>query len=134
MENITNMDANSLRSLWLKTFGRSPPLRATWFIQGNIQYHRQCQEQGGLTVATLPKLKQLADGRETRKTDGIRPGTKFVRVWQGQPHEVELLANGHFQYRGATFTSLSAIARHITGTAWSGNAFFGLNKVKTNGN
>jgi len=31
-----------------------------------------------------------------------------------------------FEYQGQRFKSLTAIARHITGTPWSGPAFFGL--------
>jgi hypothetical protein len=31
-----------------------------------------------------------------------------------------------FNWQGATYTSLSAIARAITGTAWSGPRFFAL--------
>ena len=31
-----------------------------------------------------------------------------------------------FEYEGRRYKSLSAVARHITGTQWSGPAFFGL--------
>ena len=34
------------------------------------------------------------------------------------------------EYSGETFGSLSAVAKHITGTKWSGPRFFGLNSPR----
>ena len=42
---------------------------------------------------------------------------------------VTVTAEGTFKYEGKFFKSLSAVARHISGTPWSGPLFFGL---KTN--
>ena len=39
---------------------------------------------------------------------------------------VTVLSESEIQYDGKVWRSLSAIARSITGTAWSGPAFFGL--------
>jgi hypothetical protein len=49
----------------------------------------------------------------------------LVRAWHGTRHEVEVLEDGYL-WRGARHRSLSAIARAITGTKWSGPRFFGL--------
>ena len=57
----------------------------------------------------------------------IKPGTRLLREWQGVMHEVIVLEDG-VQYRGRTWRSLSAVAREITGTRWSGPLFFGLRK------
>jgi Protein of unknown function (DUF2924) len=46
----------------------------------------------------------------------------LVRDYQGQHHSVTVARNG-FDWQGATYPSLSAIARAITGTAWSGPRF-----------
>ena len=40
-------------------------------------------------------------------------------------------SDGMFVMDGEAYKSLSAIARHITGAAWSGPRFFGLVKVKS---
>lgn len=56
----------------------------------------------------------------------IKPGTRLLREWQGQTHEVIAESTGQFLYRGETYRSLSAIARTITGTRWSGPTFFGV--------
>jgi hypothetical protein len=55
----------------------------------------------------------------------IKPGTRLIRAWRGERHQVTVLEHG-FEYRGERHVSLSAIARAITGTRWSGPAFFGL--------
>ena len=49
----------------------------------------------------------------------------LVRDYQGQRHTVTVVCDG-FDWQGATYPSLSAIARAITGTAWSGPRFFAL--------
>jgi hypothetical protein len=48
-------------------------------------------------------------------------------VWRGETHEVVATGNG-YEYRGQTYSSLSKIAREITGTRWSGPLFFGVRK------
>ena len=57
-----------------------------------------------------------------------KSGTKFIREWQGTVHEVLTLEDGRFAYRGKTYTSLTLIAKLITGTHQSGPRFFGLRK------
>ena len=53
-------------------------------------------------------------------------GEKMTRTYQGQDHVVEVV-DGGFKYQGDTYTSLTALAKQITGyRAISGPAFFGL--------
>jgi hypothetical protein len=54
----------------------------------------------------------------------------MVRHWRGKPHEV-LVTDSGFEYCGRSYSSLSQIAREITGTQWSGPAFFGLKKARS---
>ncbi|MEM5473869.1 DUF2924 domain-containing protein [Hoeflea sp. AS60] len=54
----------------------------------------------------------------------LDPGTRLVREWNGRTHVIEVIENG-FIHDGKTYRSLSAIARRITGTRWSGPRFFG---------
>jgi Protein of unknown function (DUF2924) len=72
------------------------------------------------------------NGKKPADGPAIRPkaGTRIVREWQGRLHEVSVLENG-FEYGGRTYRSLSEIAREITGTRWSGPAFFGMRKRET---
>ena len=54
----------------------------------------------------------------------VKPGTRLLREWQGKTHTVTVEAAG-FRYRDQYFRSLSAVAREITGSRWSGPVFFG---------
>ena len=60
----------------------------------------------------------------------LKPGTRLMREWQGRTYEVQVLDDG-FAWQGTHYRSLSAIAREITGTAWSGPVFFGLRSNRT---
>ncbi|MGI9450483.1 MAG: DUF2924 domain-containing protein [Geminicoccaceae bacterium] len=65
----------------------------------------------------------LAKARMTK----LKPGARLMRAWQGRTHTVLVLDDG-FEWQGERHGSLSAIARKITGTRWSGPRFFGLDK------
>jgi hypothetical protein len=49
----------------------------------------------------------------------------LVREYRGERYTVTVARDG-FAWQGSTYTSLSAIAHAITGTAWSGPRFFAL--------
>ena len=128
-----------LKTRWQKAFGRAPPGRASRkFLIRNLAYHLQAQWYGKLPKATYRRLKQLYDAfcqdpdyRPRSSRPVIKPGTRLVREWQGVAHTVTVTKQG-FEYRDTRYGSLSAIAREITGTRWSGPTFFGLNgKAKT---
>lgn len=120
-----------LRRLWVSEgLGTPPPLRQR-FLTALLGYRLQERSHGGLSAASTRRMLEIAGetGRspnvgclvETR----IRPGTRLQRVWRGELHEVTALEPG-FAYKGKAYDSLSVIARLITGTRWSGPAFFGF--------
>ena len=86
---------------------------------------------GGLRPEPQRRLRQIVqEFRETGSTrmrarPELKPGTRLVREWQGRTYEVLVLDDG-FSWRSTRYRSLSAIARTITGTPWSGPLFFGL--------
>jgi hypothetical protein len=51
---------------------------------------------------------------------------RLVREWQGVAHVVVVGDDGVIRWDGRDWRSLSEVARAITGTRWSGPAFFGL--------
>lgn len=57
-------------------------------------------------------------------------GARIVKHHGGETHVVEVTGEGML-YRGQTYTSLSAVAKVITGTHWNGLLFFGLRRRKT---
>src|SRR3954453_2927525 len=79
---------------------------------------------GGLDRDSLRFLQSLAR-QERPPRRQLKPGTVLVREYQGRRHIVTSVRDG-FDWQGTTYQSLSAIARAITGTAWSGPRFFGL--------
>lgn len=142
---LSGLDLTALRDRWRSVYGSDPPVRMSreLMIQA-IAYRLQEVAHGGLSRAARQKL--AAAGKEAG-TDRVRvpakapvrrsikPGTRFLREWQGRSHEVIAMPDGRFSYRSRTFQSLSAIAREITGTRWSGPAFFGLDQqAKRRGN
>jgi hypothetical protein len=60
----------------------------------------------------------------------LKPGTRLMREWQGRTYDVLVLDDGFF-WQNTQYRSLSAVARKITGTAWSGPLFFGLKSNRT---
>ena len=49
----------------------------------------------------------------------------LTRQFQEKSVAVEVLEKG-FRYEERVYKSLSAVARHVTGTQWNGFMFFGL--------
>ncbi len=98
-----------------------------------IAWKLQEKVHGGLTAAQKRKLAGIA--QELRKNGDLsaspairlKPGLKLVREWRGETHDVLVLEDG-FEWNGEHRRSLSAIAREITGTHWSGPRFFGLKR------
>ena len=77
-----------------------------------------------------PRPKAIVQTGPTRRaskrnTPHLRPGTVLARKYRGEMLEVRVLADG-FAFEGTTYSSLSAVAKAITGAHCSGHHFFGL--------
>ena len=134
---IAQLHALSKRRLldtWRTLYKRAAPdgIRRELMIPF-LAYRIQENAYGGLKPSTRSELRRIARGLEksTRPTGlrsrlRIRAGTRLLRQWRGVTHEVVVSDSG-YEYLGADYRSLSEIARKITGTRWSGPAFFKLN-------
>ena len=61
------------------------------------------------------------------------PGAFLTRTWEGSEHQVRILDRG-FEYQGHTYTSLTAIARTISGgRCTSGVNFFHVDRLRDDG-
>lgn len=118
---------------WKQVYGRPPPKGlSTRLLHLACEYHRQAQEQGGLSRKRLRELMRYAQPakgtKRSRLTIAPSPkptvGTRLVREWRGRTHVAEIREDGVL-YEGKTYRSLSQVARAITGTRWSGPRFFG---------
>lgn len=131
---LPEMNRKALRTLWERLFGKpsNPALRREILVP-ILAYRLQEIAFGGLKASVERRLKALIDegpeGRNSAPVMTLHPkaGTRFVREWQGKLHEVSVLPEG-YEYNGHIYRSLSEIARAITGTRWSGPAFFGLKR------
>ena len=124
-----NPDRSQTTLGWEETFGSPPPrYLSVGFMYKALAYEAQCKSLGSLPPATRRALNQIASGKpvHTINTSGISPGAHLVREWNGRTYHVEVV-DGGYRMDGKQWHSLSAIAKHITGTIWSGPRFFGLN-------
>ena len=113
---------------WEAAFGSPPPAYlSVGFMQRAIAHERQCRAQGSLGAATRRALRLVAQGKpvEEAAPKQLAPGAHLVREWNGRTYQVVVTETG-FEMDGRAWTSLSAIAKHITGATWSGPRFFGL--------
>jgi Protein of unknown function (DUF2924) len=122
---LRSLAIDALRRRWRVMFGRTPPAALSKDLLGRMIAGRlQEQAFGGLDRESLKFLDGLArHGGSSRRR--LKPGTVLVREYEGQRHTVTVARDG-FDWQGTIYPSLSAIARAITGTAWSGPRFFGL--------
>ena len=122
---IRSLGIGALRRRWRAVFGRTPPAALSKDLLGRmIAFRLQERAFGGLDRESLSLLDGFA--RQTvSPRRRLKPGTVLVRDYQGERHTVTVTPDG-FDWQGTTYTSLSALARAITGTAWSGPRFFAL--------
>jgi hypothetical protein len=145
---LQSLDGDALRIEWRNLFGRRVPkaLPKSLMVRA-LAYCLQALTFGDLDPQTLRVLdayaaKSATGGRGRVRVDrlrgmtqassapSIKPGSILVREWAGDLQRVMVLEVG-FAWNGATYRSLSEVARAITGTRWNGPRFFGLGKGVT---
>lgn len=79
-------------------------------------------------ILTLVIVRTQADeGCSERPPDlGFSAGKRLHTMYGSREHPVRVTAEGTFEYEGTRYKSLSAVARNISGTQWSGPVYFGL--------
>lgn len=127
---ITGVQA--LRIRWARRFrSTAPPIQSADVLMRFYAYRIQAEIYGELDDETRKLLTRartaVAKGKSPlpRSAMKLRPGTVLVREWRGVTHRVLVLDRG-FQHENKRFSTLTQIARAITGTHWSGPRFFGL--------
>jgi hypothetical protein len=155
------MGHHELQQLFVDLFGCEIPSGNTEYARRQIAWHVQAGREGGLPESALQHA--LAIARDSglrlrigtnvdRRSKGLTlehttttqivsdhdsrlpiPGSVLVKKYKGRTIIVNVLGAG-FEYGGQRFSSLTAIAKEITGTKWNGFAFFGLAKGAARGN
>lgn len=132
---LPSMNLAKLQAKWKHKLRGNPPSHVRkQLLVSLLAYKLQEQVYGGLKPDIKCQLEKLAaayrrdpNSKAQRLTpkQNIKPGTRLLRQWNGKTHQVMAIERG-FEYKGGHYKSLSVIARLITGTRWSGPAFFGL--------
>jgi hypothetical protein len=122
---LESMSRAEVRAAWKRQVRTIPPNVSAGLLRLALAHHLQSNVMGGITKEMERKLQEIAGGAAAR----VAPGTRFVREWRGKIHVVTLTEDGRYSWQDREWTSLSMVARAITGTQWSGPAFFG---TKTN--
>ena len=129
---LPGMTFQELKEKYRLLFNSDPMSKNRHFLESRLAYRIQVLALGGLKPETEKKLRRLRENHETgapikRDGDALTIGTVLVREYKGKDHEVKVI-NGGFEYDGRTWKSLSAIAKHITGSHWNGKLFFGMRR------
>lgn len=122
LDRLATLSPAELREAWHKVHGSAAPLLSPALLRMGLDH--ACQEKA---IGKLPgrHARALRGGKAAVSSPTVTVGTQLVRSWNGRTLSVIATAQG-FTFEDKTYRSLSAIAREVTGTAWSGPRFFGL--------
>lgn len=127
LTNLESMPLADLRVAWIRLVRSNPPKVGAGLLRLALAHHLQSKVMGGVTKTVERQLAEIAGGTAAVRTN---PGTRFVREWRGKVHVVTMSDDGRYRWNDRDWNSLSLIARTITGTQWSGPAFFGTKPRK----
>ena len=137
---LETMSSNELVDEYTTLHGRPPRCRYRRWLEKRVAWKLQERAYGGLSMAAKRRLEELISElhlpihdeekpRHSAKNGGLTPASTISRTWRGR--EIRVLVTEHgFEHDGQLFKSLSAVARQVTGTRWSGPLFFGLSKTR----
>lgn len=128
---LENMSSAALKEEWRRVTDAPLPRVSPRLLRLALAWEIQASAYGGHCRETIRTLDQLAAGKT--RTSRATPGMRLVREWNGRAHVVTIDEGGAskgqvIRWNDKEWRSLSEVARAITGTRWSGPAFFGLKK------
>src|ERR1700691_6414862 len=129
LQELPHLPKPELLALWRELFAKPahPGLRRNLMIP-LLAYRLQEQAYGGLKPSTYKRLQKLAAELEQYRRASLAPvpqlraGTRLLRQWQGQMHEVVVVDEG-FDYRSKRYESLSEIAPQTPARRGRGHFF-----------
>lgn len=123
VEALSRLD---LRSKWSELTNRPRPRISPSLLRLALAWEIQARASGGHSRSIQQQLAQLSAGKT--RTSRTTPGMRLVREWRGRVHVVTVGGDQVVRWEDREYRSLSEVARAITGTRWSGPAFFGLKR------
>lgn len=134
---LPSLPMAELWALWDAHFPRRPAHPNRRYLESRLAYRIQELAYGALPTTIRRMLVDAGAQHSKIKTSTSRsaqtllmPGTTLIREWNEREYRVTVTPEGLYALDGQVFKSLSAVARHITGTHWSGPKFFGLRERK----
>lgn len=128
LASLTELSSAQLGERWTKLTGGPVPRVSRALLRLALAWEIQAAAYGGLSRRSSQTLTQLANG--LTQTRSAAPGMRLAREWNGALHIVTVDPEGKIRWNEREWNSLSEVARAITGTRWSGPAFFGLKQKK----
>ena len=132
-ERIAKLETASreeLTAAWRKAYRNDPPKGASRRLLLGAVAHALQMRVHGLSATKLRRRLERHEKQKARTQKPaarLMPGARLIREWNGRTYTVDVTAGG-YRWNGEYYRSLSAIARTITGTRWSGPRFFGLDQ------
>ena len=155
---LGRMTVGTLRQRYLEVFGEPSRSGNRDFLFKRLAWRIQSLAEGTLSERAKRRAEELARDADLRTTlprpsksladaaartvmlpapkaatnvhDRLPlPGTVLTRKYRGRQVEAKVLPHG-FEYEGQVYTSLSAVAKAVTGSHWNGHLFFGLTTHK----
>ena len=147
---LQKMTLKQLRARYVEVFGEETNAQNKAWLVKRIAWRMQALQEGDLSERARQRAAELARDADLRlsppkakpastepqrtKTASLRfklddrlplPGTIITREYKGEKLQVKVLPHG-FEYDGAVYASLSAVAKAITGSHCNGYLFFRL--------
>jgi|TARA_R110002049_G_scaffold160202_1_gene325221 hypothetical protein len=135
MVHLERADAATLRRLWATYRGTEPPKTFTArLMRLALAWDAQAATAGFEAAKVRREWHRIIKGRVEggcikgkgpSQFASAGPGTRLLKDWGGVTHEVLVLEEGA-SWNGQNYSSLSAVARAMTGINRNGPKFFGL--------
>ena len=132
---LEEADAAALRQIWRESRGAGPPKTFTArLMRLALAWDAQAAREVREPAKTRQEWNRIIKRRGGGATNGpaktppnpiASDGTRILKNWGGTAHEVLVTEDGA-SWNGQTYSSLSAVARAMTGTNRNGPKFFGL--------
>lgn len=147
---LRRMTVRELRARYTEVFGEATRSGNKDWLWKRIAWRIQANAEGDLSERARRRAEELANDADLRvrrpaappapspasmtttatvafagPTGALMPGTVLTRSYKGRTIAVTVLERG-FEFEGEVHRSLSAVAKAVTGSHWSGNLFFGL--------
>ncbi len=130
LEALPSADFSTLKVWYSQLEGTpSPKSFKSDLLRLHLAWTVQARQQEDTPLVLRQRLLKKAQRTGPSPAPAYSPGTRLIREWQGQTHEVTVMESG-YSYQGQHYRSLSSVAGNITGSHWSGPRFFRMAKGK----